>query len=77
MIGLILRNGYRIQKRCAESWPAISDLGWTIKLQGIVFFVGGSFSPVVWNAPMMLLVGVASSLWLLVNEQVPETESKV
>ena len=35
---------------------------------GGAFLIGGSFSPVVWNAPMMLLVALASSLWTLVNE---------
>ena len=64
MILALLFLGAHIQKSTKQSWGAISDLGWTFKLQAIVFAVGGAFSPLPWNAPMMILVGSVSALWM-------------
>lgn len=60
---VLFRTGLRIQKYASGWWPAMSDLGWTFKLQAIVFAVGGFFSPIPFNAPEMFLVGTVSALW--------------
>lgn len=67
MLGTLFRNGRRIQRRCAGWWPAVSDLGWTLKIQAIVFVVGGMFSPLPFSVFMMILVGCGSALWSMVR----------
>ncbi|HMP71813.1 MAG TPA: O-antigen ligase family protein [Kiritimatiellia bacterium] len=54
----------RIQREAKMNWPALSDLGWTIKLMGVVFVVGGFFSPIGWNPLFMATAGASSALWL-------------
>lgn len=60
---ILLQSGLRVQHVAKRSWPALGDMGWTFCLQTVVFIVGGAFSPLPWNAPMMVLVGAASALW--------------
>ena len=56
-------SGIRVQREAKWTWPALADMGWTFRMQMMVFVVGGAFSPLPWNAPMMILVGAASALW--------------
>lgn len=65
---ILFFNGLRIQRLAAGWWPAMSDLGWTFKMQAVVFLVGGAFSPLPWNTPELILVGSVSSLWPLVSK---------
>jgi len=60
---ILLMSGIRIQREAKWAWPALADMGWTFRMQMMVFVVGGAFSPLPWNAPMMILVGAASALW--------------
>jgi hypothetical protein len=69
LLGILLVHGMRIQKYASKWWPEMADLGWTFKMQMLVFVVGGSFSPLPWNAPELILVGAASALWSNVKEQ--------
>lgn len=61
----------KVKRFSAAHWPALSDLGWTLNMQAIVFIVGGMFSPLPWNPIMMVLVGSASALWSNAQEEVP------
>ncbi len=69
MLLMLFIYGGKIQKHTAGWWPMVSDLGWTLKLQALVIMVGGAFSPLPWNPPMMILVGVASALWTNLQAQ--------
>lgn len=79
LLAILFIQGLRLQKQAAGWWPELSDLGWTFKMQMLVFVVGGAFSPLPWNAPELILVGAASALWM--NEQevrtLPEPEYQV
>lgn len=55
-------GGRRVQKAAKGWWPAVEDLGWTFKMQALVFMVGGFFSPVPWNPLFLALAGSASAL---------------
>lgn len=68
---ILYRFGSAVQKRCNGWWPEVADLGWTLKLQAIMFVVGGSFSPLPWNIMTLILVACASSLWGLVKNMTP------
>ncbi len=68
---LLFEYGRRVQKYCANWWPEISDLGWTLKLQAIVFAIGGSFSPLPWNIMTLILTACASALWAQVRQMQP------
>jgi len=59
----------RIQWATKKTWPALADLGWTIKLMGVVFVVGGFFSPIGWNPLFLATAGASSALWLNYNNQ--------
>lgn len=58
----VLIGGWRIQLAAKGKWPAVEDLGWTFKMQGVVFAVGGFFSPVPWNPLYLVLAGSASAM---------------
>jgi len=60
-IGIIFFGGDWV-RRNAKHWPAMRDLGWTFQMQAVAIIVGGSFSPLAWHPPMMLLAGSASAL---------------
>lgn len=68
MVTLIV-SGMNIQKAAADWWPALGDLGWTFKMQALVFIVGGFFSPLPWSPLFMIIVGSASALWYNVQNQ--------
>ncbi|MCB1070392.1 MAG: O-antigen ligase family protein, partial [Kiritimatiellae bacterium] len=59
---MIFVYGSRIQKEYKQSWPVLSDLGWTFKMQAVVFMVGGFFSPIPWNPLYLIIAGSASAL---------------
>ena len=61
---VLYRLGARVQQvMIYYGLPALSDLGWTFKMQALVFLVGGFFSPLPWNPIQLILVGAASALW--------------
>ena len=62
-LGGLFIHGRRVEQALAEPWPAMADLGWTLKLQAVTIAVGGAFSPLPWNVVMLILAGTASSLW--------------
>ena len=64
----LYRLGRRVQLFSAGWAPALSDLGWTFKLQSVVFLIGGLFSPLPWNPIELILVGAASALWANILE---------
>jgi O-antigen ligase len=59
----------RIQWAAKRTWPAFSDLGWTIKMMGVIFAVGGFFSPIGWNPLFLATAGASSALWLNFQNQ--------
>lgn len=56
--------GRSVQKRWAGSWPALSDMGYTIKIMALMFAIGGSFLPLPWHPILLALNGTASALYL-------------
>lgn len=52
-----------IQVETAKTWPALSSLGWTLKVMAGIYVVGAFFSPVAWNPLFMALAGASSALW--------------
>lgn len=58
----LLWQGLKVQRSMTGIWPQVADLGWTLKMQGVVVLVGGFFSPVPWNPIYLVLVGCASAL---------------
>lgn len=58
----VYQGGRRSQKAAKGWWPAAEDLGWTIKMQALVFATGGFFSPVPWNPLYLVLAGSSSAL---------------
>lgn len=60
---ILFRFGWRVQREARGWWDDVSDLGWTFKMQAIVFMVGGFFSPIPWNPIYLALVGAASALY--------------
>jgi hypothetical protein len=75
-LAVLFALGRRVQKFTAGWWPDVSDLGWTFKMQTLVFIVGGAFSPLPWNAPELILVGSVSALWANVQEVAAATEAE-
>ena len=69
---ILYRFGRNVQTYYAHWWPALSDLGWTFKLQTVVFLVGGFFSPLPWNPIQLILVGAVSALWRNISELADE-----
>ncbi|MBU1694393.1 MAG: O-antigen ligase family protein [Verrucomicrobia bacterium] len=55
--------GWRVQRRFGSTWPALSGLGFMIKLQAIMFGLGGLFLPLPWHPILMILAGSSSALW--------------
>jgi hypothetical protein len=68
LLGILLVQGYRIQRLTRNWWLEMSDLGWTFKMQALVFVVGGAFSPLPWNEPEMVLVASVSALWVILRK---------
>lgn len=62
LIATLVLCAWRVERLCKGWWPACADLGWTLRLQGIVFISGGFFSPISWNPLFLILAGSASAL---------------
>ena len=65
---ILIVGGWQI-RRYARDWPAIGDLGWTFQMQAIALIVGGSFCPLPWHPPMMILAASASALVGLLRQR--------
>jgi hypothetical protein len=74
MLALVVINGWRVEQHCRGWWPAVADLGWTLRIQAFGFAVGGFFSPLPFNTPMMILVACASALWAIVRDSQPQQQ---
>lgn len=61
MLGQIWMCGWMIRLRHA-GWPGMSELGWVYQLQAIGILIGGSFCPVPWHGPMMVMAATSSAL---------------
>jgi len=60
----------------AREWPAAQAMGWTFQVQAIALAVGGSFNPLPWHPPLMLLAGSASALMgVLKREKAAKAEA--
>lgn len=75
MLFILFQRGWKVQRYAKGWWPAMSDLGWTLKLQALIIFVGGMFNPLPWNTYTMVLMGAASALWLNLEEGRIEPET--
>ncbi|MEM7396591.1 MAG: O-antigen ligase family protein, partial [Verrucomicrobiota bacterium] len=60
-LSMAMMTGWKMRQRFRHIWTTVSDLGWLICMQTVVFVVAGSFSPAVWNYPFMILMGVAGA----------------
>lgn len=58
---MIVVCGWQARRRLGW-WPAMGGLGGVFLLQTIVLVVGGSFCPLPWHPPMMVLAASASAL---------------
>ena len=67
-IAIIFFGGSYCRKNMPD-WPAARDLGWTFQMQAVALAVGGSFSPMPWHAPMMILAASASALMRIVKRE--------
>lgn len=65
----IMFFGGRYCRLTMHDWPAVRDLGWTFQMQAVAIAVGGSFSPMPWHAPMMILAASASALMGIVKRE--------
>ncbi len=61
LLGMVIIGGDWCRRHAAR-WPAVRDLARTLQLQGVAIAVGGSFGPLPWHAPMMIIAGSASAL---------------
>ena len=43
-------------------WPGMSELGWVYQLQALCILIGGSFCPLPWTGPMMVIAASSSAL---------------
>lgn len=66
---IMLVGGGIVRVRERERWPALADLGWVFQLQGLCIIIGGSFCPLPWHPPMMILAASVSSLLSLTNQE--------
>ncbi len=69
LMGNILLGGRKVQKAAKGWWPAVEDLGWTFKMQALVFLTGGFFSPIPWNPLYLVIAGSASALVANLREE--------
>lgn len=67
-IAIIFFGGWWVRLN-ASHWPAVRDLGWTFQMQAVAIAVGGSFSPLPWHPPMMIIAGSASALVALLKAE--------
>lgn len=71
LVATLLLCARKIEKYCAGWWPPISLLGWALKMQCVMFIVGGIFSPIIWHPILLVLVGLSSGLWRTLKETMP------
>lgn len=74
MVGQILLCGRAIRLR-HEGWPGMSELGWVYQLQAIGILIGGSFCPMPWHGPMMVMAASSSALARLSLEPIDSGET--
>lgn len=67
----LLLSAIKIQNFTKGWWPAASDMGWTFKMQCIVFIVGGYFSPIPWNPIYLVITASASAAVLNLRRDYP------
>jgi hypothetical protein len=68
MITILFNRGLKVERYARGWWPAMADLGWTMKLQAMIIFVGGQFNVLPWNTYTMVLMASASALWMNLQE---------
>jgi hypothetical protein len=68
-LSTIFYCGYRSEKTLKGVWPAAADMGWTLRMQGVVILTGGFFSPIPWNPLSLILIGSASALWANIKNE--------
>lgn len=61
MLAQIWLCGRSLRLRYA-GWPGMAELGWVYQIQAIGILVGGSFCPLPWHGPMMLMAATSSAL---------------
>ena len=63
-IGLcaIILIGGNNARTSQKHWPAVREMGWMFQIQAIAIIVGGSFSPMPWHPPMMIIAASSSAL---------------
>jgi hypothetical protein len=68
MLGILVVYGRRVERYAKGWWPAMADMGWSLKLQGLAILVGGQFAVQPWNVYTLVLMAMASALWLNLQE---------
>lgn len=63
LIMILWRSSRRVEQYCSSWWPAISFMGWALKIQCAMFVIGGLFSPIIWHPVLLILVALSSALW--------------
>ena len=58
---MIAACGWKVRRRLGW-WPAMGGLGRVFLMQLVVLVIGGSFCPLPWHPPMMVLAASASAL---------------
>ncbi len=53
--------GWMVRRRHA-GWSGMAELGWVYQLQAIGILIGGSFCPMPWHGPMMVIAASSSAL---------------
>lgn len=61
MVAQIWLCGWMIRLR-NSGWPGMAELGWAYQLQAIGILMGGSFCPLPWHGPMMVMAASSSAL---------------
>jgi O-antigen ligase len=68
MLGILFWQGRKVMVYAKGWWPAMSDLGWSFRLQAVVIAAGGWFNPMPWNILTFVLMASASALWMNLKE---------
>ncbi len=71
LLAILFFRGRSVERMFRHTWPEVSDMGWTFKLQALAILVGGMFSPLPWNAVTLILAGAAGSLGILATAYAP------
>lgn len=62
-------SAIRVQLRARNTWPALADIGWMMKVILGIYLVGGFFCPQTWNPFLLAIIGAISALWMNVKNQ--------